>query len=237
VAVEGRQGIPPSALRGGPHRTLAERAFNELRAAIVSGELPPGTRLRIHELADSLDMSPMPIREAVRRLEALGLVEHVPHRGARVTVQAPQDLLDLVRARLAVEPAATSLAASGFEDTDRTAAERALAQYRLAAELKDIGAVCEADHDFHFALYQAAGSPWLLRLIRPLWESAERYRRTGAHGAYALSERETEHSIILEACVRHDESAAAESMSRHLKRSANRISAALMGTTLFSEVA
>jgi DNA-binding GntR family transcriptional regulator len=67
------------------HRTLAEKAYESLHAAIITGRLRPGARLPIEELAEHLDMSPMPIREAVRRLDAVGLVENIPHRGARVT--------------------------------------------------------------------------------------------------------------------------------------------------------
>ena len=183
---------------GGVHRTLSERAFNG-SGAIVAGELAPGDEASNWRIAKALDVSPMPVREAVRRLEALGLVEHVPHRGATVSTRAPHELLDLVRARLAVEPAATALAADGFTHEHRVSAETALHDYQRAARREDIGAVSAADEAFHFAIYKAADSPWLLRLIRPLWESAELYRRTGQPGKYGFDEREAEHSMILEA--------------------------------------
>jgi DNA-binding GntR family transcriptional regulator len=221
--------------RSDAHRTLSERTFNELKAAIVSGELAPGTRLRIGELAKALDVSPMPVRDAVRRLEALGLVEHVPHRGATVSTRAPHELLDLVRARLAVEPAATALAAGVFAHEHFLAAEAALQDYERAARRDDIGAVSAADQAFHFAIYEAAGSPWFLRLIRPLWESAELYRRTGQPGKYGFDEREEEHSMILAACVAQDEALARERMAHHLKRSGNRISRSLTGGIMFPE--
>lgn len=224
-----------TARRTEAHRTLSERTFNELKAAIVAGELAPGARLRIGELAKALEVSPMPVRDAVRRLEALGLVEHVPHRGATVSTRAPHELLDLVRARLAVEPAATALAAGAFTHDHRAAAETALRDYQHAASRDDVGAVSAADQAFHFAIYEAAGSPWFLRLIRPLWESAELYRRTGQPGKYGFDEREAEHSTILAACVSHDEALAAERMAHHLKRSANRISRSLTGGIMFPE--
>ena len=91
------------------HRTLAEKAFETLHWAIITGRLRPGTRLPIEELAEVLDMSPMPIREAVRRLDAAGLVENIPHRGARVTELSVVDLVGGVRgahgARGARDPA------------------------------------------------------------------------------------------------------------------------------------
>src|ERR1700722_6574850 len=85
------------------HRTLAEKAFETLHSAIITGQLRPGARLPIEELADLLEMSPMPIREAVRRLDAAGLVENIPHRGARVTELSIPDLSEGFAARLALE--------------------------------------------------------------------------------------------------------------------------------------
>src|SRR5471032_2414444 len=92
------------------HRTLAEKAFQTLHTAIITGRLRPGARLPIEELAELLEMSPMPIREAVRRLHAAGLVENIPHRGARVTELSITDLAEVYEARLALEPLAVSRA-------------------------------------------------------------------------------------------------------------------------------
>ena len=219
--------IFPAAGGEGHHRTLAERAFNDLRRAIVSGELQPGRRLPIEELASALDVSPMPVREALRRLEAVGLVEHVPHRGARVSVPSAEDLADLVRARLALEPLATSLAATRFGE-DARKAESALRAYHEAAEDGDVPGAFAADFDFHFTIYRSAGSPWLMRLINPLWESSERYRRAGAPGTYEFAEREEEHRAILDAVAAHDGPRATEAMRSHLERSADRIDRALI---------
>ena len=85
------------------HRTMAEYALAELREAIILGELPAGTPLRLDELARSLGMSISPIREAVRQLEALGLAKHVPHQGARVLDFDIDELRDLFEVRLALD--------------------------------------------------------------------------------------------------------------------------------------
>src|SRR5580704_4137435 len=98
------------------HRTLAEKAFDTLHQAIITGRLRPGTRLPIEELAEVLEMSPMPIREAVRRLDAAGLVENIPHRGARVTELSVTDLAEVVEARLALEVLAIRRAAERITD-------------------------------------------------------------------------------------------------------------------------
>src|SRR5438445_10568943 len=98
------------------HRTMAEAALDELREAIVLGELVPGTPLRLEDLAASLGMSISPIREAVRQLEALGLAEHVPHHGAKVVALDVDELRDLFWVRLALETVAVLRAAGRFDD-------------------------------------------------------------------------------------------------------------------------
>src|ERR1700761_7880529 len=108
------------------HRPLAEKAFETLHQAIITGRLRPGTRLPIEELAEVLQMSPMPIREAVRRLDAAGLVENIPHRGARVTELSVIDLAEISECRLALEVLAVRLAAERFNDAHARRARRAL---------------------------------------------------------------------------------------------------------------
>ena len=109
----------PPRRRAGPavrHRTMAEYALEELREAIILGELEPGTPLRLDELARSLGMSISPIREAVRQLEALGLAKHVPHQGAKVLDFDVDDLRDLFEVRLALESIAVRRAAERSHD-------------------------------------------------------------------------------------------------------------------------
>ena len=105
---------------GDSHRTLAERAFSALRRGIVSGELAPGQRLRIEEIAAAMNVSHSPVREAIRQLESHGLVEHVPHRGSHVTGLSLDDLAQLYDARLHVEPEGHSPCGSELHVSRRT---------------------------------------------------------------------------------------------------------------------
>ena len=108
------------------HRTLADRAFAALHDAIVTGQLAPGERLPIEELGLALGMSAMPIREALRRLDAAGLVENIPHRGGRVTQLSIADLGEVYEARLALEPLAVARAAQRFDEQDAAQASARL---------------------------------------------------------------------------------------------------------------
>jgi DNA-binding GntR family transcriptional regulator len=152
-----------------------------------------------------------------------------------VTAVSLDDLSDLVRARVALEPVATSLAASRFSEAAELSALSALDRYREAIRRDQFGAVMAADREFHFVIYDEASSPWLRRLINTTWESAERYRRLMVPERSTLQEREHEHRDILRACAEGDETKAAELMSRHLRHSANSISRKLAGSPLYPD--
>jgi DNA-binding GntR family transcriptional regulator len=214
------------------HRTLAEKAFQTLHTAIITGRLRPGARLPIEELAELLDMSPMPIREAVRRLHAAGLVENIPHRGARVTELSTTDLAEVYEARLALEVLAIRRAAERFSATHEQRARKSLLVLEQMSD--DNSAVTSAAHDtFHFALYVAADSAWLLRLIRPIWETSERYCLEVPQ-CRQLVARTGEHKAILDACAANEPDRAAVALHDHLATTANNIAEAMGGEPLYA---
>jgi DNA-binding GntR family transcriptional regulator len=215
----------------GGHRTLAEKAFETLHTAIITGRLRPGDRLPIEELAEFLEMSPMPIREAVRRLHAAGLVQNIPHRGARVTELSVTDLAEVYEVRLVLEGQAIRRAATRLS---RPAAAHAR---RCLKELEDLSDGTTADASvahakFHFALYDTADSAWLLRLIRPAWETSERYCLE-IPTCRELRARASEHREILAACQGHDPDRAAVALHNHLAITANCLARAMGGEPPF----
>jgi DNA-binding GntR family transcriptional regulator len=219
---------------GGPsrgHRTLAEKAYETLHTAIIMGVLRPGARLPIEELAEHLEMSPMPIREAVRRLDAAGLVENVPHRGARVTELSVTDLGEVYEVRLALEPLAIRRTAARFTLTVAEHARACLDE--LESKADDTTAdTSEAHANFHFAFYEAAESAWLLRLIRPAWQVSERYALEWPE-VRRLEARAAEHREILAACEAHNPDRAAQALHAHLATTANSIAEAMGGDSLY----
>jgi DNA-binding GntR family transcriptional regulator len=214
VSVTTRHAVAPR------HPTMAEAALAELQESILSGELAPGAPLRLEELAERLGMSISPVREAVRRLETLGLAVHVPHRGARVAELALDDLHDTYEVRLVLETLAVSKAAESFTESDAALARDHLDEYGRAREHDDAREARVAHTAFHFVLYEASGSEWLVRLIRPAWENCERYRSLSLHDLIWV-DRQREHERILDACVRHEPGEAALELRRHLTVTAN----------------
>jgi DNA-binding GntR family transcriptional regulator len=205
-----------SAQARGGYRTMAEYALEELREAIILGEIQPGAPLRLDELASSLGMSISPIREAVRQLEALGLAVHVPHQGARVVALDVEELRDLFSVRLVLESHALRLAAKHFAGADEARARALLDASTAARAAGDVRAALRAHSEFHFALYEAARSPWLVRLIRPAWDSSERFRPV----LFSRGKLQDRHLAfdeeLLAACVARDGGRAANALRGHL---------------------
>jgi DNA-binding GntR family transcriptional regulator len=200
------------------HRTMAEYALEQLREAIILGELPAGTPLRLDELARSLGMSISPIREAVRQLEALGLAKHVPHQGARVLDFDVDELRDLFQVRLALESLAVSRAAERFTDADAETARRHLERFDEMRRAGDVRETMRAHTDFHFTLYEASQKPWLVSLIRPVWDRSERFRPALLASAGDPQDlHRTFDERLLTACSVHDPQAAAQALYEHLE--------------------
>jgi DNA-binding GntR family transcriptional regulator len=200
------------------HRTMAEYALEQLREAIILGELPAGTPLRLDELARSLGMSISPIREAVRQLEALGLAKHVPHQGARVLDFDVEELRDLFAIRLALESLAVRRAAERFTDEDAEAALAQLERFDAAAADEDVRESMRAHTDFHFTLYDASQSTWLVALIRPAWDRSERFRPALLTSKDGPQERHRAYDrALLDACAAHDPEGAAAVLHDHLE--------------------
>jgi DNA-binding GntR family transcriptional regulator len=213
---------------------MAEAALERLREAIIMGELTPGTPLRLEDLARRLGMSISPIREAVRQLEALGLAEHVPHHGAKVMRLDVEELRELFSIRLALEGMAVRRAAEVGVAADIEAARAQLNACDEARRRGDIRDAVRAHGAFHFALYESARSPWLLRLIRPAWDSCERYRPVLlAKGA--VQDRHEELDVeLLEACAAHDPDRAAKALRDHLELATDIYAVELEGRSIFA---
>ena len=214
---------------------MAEAALERLREAIILGELPPGTPLRLEELAQRLGTSISPIREAVRQLEALGLAEHVPHHGAKVMGLDVEELRELFSIRLAMETMAVRQASLLFDAEGEARARANLAAYDEARHRSDTLAAMREHTAFHFTIYEAARSGWLLRLIRPCWDSCERYRPVLLAERGALQDRHEQlDEELLDACAAHDAGRAAAALRAHLELATEIYAVELEGRSIFA---
>jgi DNA-binding GntR family transcriptional regulator len=229
--------VKPSLSEGNAvrHRTMAEAALEHLREAIILGELTPGTPLRLEDVARSLGMSISPIREAVRQLEALGLAEHVPHHGAKVMGLDVEELRELFSIRLALETLAVRRAAELFEPGDAKKARSHLTAFEEARRRGDVRTAIREHTAFHFALYEGARSAWLLRSIRPAWDSCERYRPVLLLATGDLQDRhEALDEELLASCAAHDPGSAGEALRSHLESASEFYAVELEGRSIFA---
>jgi DNA-binding GntR family transcriptional regulator len=207
---------------GGRHRTATAFVEATLRTAILSGRLPGGTPLRQEDLATAFGVSRMPVREALRQLEAQALLDFVPHKGAVVTEISAADAADTYAIRMALEPAALTLSIPNLTEVELTRAAELLQVMDVEPDPSRIG---ELNRRFHMTLYEAAPHPKLLALTESQLTSFDRYLRfhLAAKGRDHLSQEE--HRAMLAAARARDCPLAVEILRSHLTTAAATIAA------------
>jgi DNA-binding GntR family transcriptional regulator len=153
-----------AALRPVARESTAALVADQLRQAIMRGVFPPGAQLGEVDLAGRFGVSRGPLREAMQRLVAEGLLRSERHRGLFVRDLGEADVRDVYAARLAVERGAALLILAADRLPAVTRLERALAAMRTAADAADPVALADADQAFHHELVAASGSPRLRRM-------------------------------------------------------------------------
>lgn len=193
-------------------RSKSDIVADALRIDIRLGRLEPGQLLRQRDIAERFGVSPTPVREALRRLEAEGFVSTVLHRGAQVVRREEARLGENFMIRAALEPLAAQLSAQRMDEQVLAELER-LHEKMVAQADQDPGVTAELNQTFHLRIYEAADSPVLMSLLRLLWssvgETPSRRRDT--------DESTRQHAAILDALRRRDGEAAAELTRAHIE--------------------
>lgn len=189
-----------------------------LRERILSGALPPGSRIRLEAEADRLGMSLIPLREALRSLASQGLVDALSRRGYRVSSVSKKDLDDTYQMRLVLDALAVRLAVPRFTAEASREVDVALADLSAAIRSEDTSDYRVAHRRFHFSIFEQCDSRWLLRFIEVLWENSRRYQQLSAGPRGTPEQRIQEHQAIARACQSGDAQRAEELTLRHLKR-------------------
>ncbi|WP_328449404.1 MULTISPECIES: GntR family transcriptional regulator [unclassified Amycolatopsis] len=196
----------------------------QLRDAIMTGTLPPGTQLGETDLAARFQVSRGPLREAMQHLVSEGLLRSERHRGLFVIDLEPGDVYDIYAARSAIERAAMLRAIRGGE-RDRIAAvlERTVVEMAAAASDDDPSALSTADLKFHEALINASGSKRLVRMARTLLIET-RMCLTALQGTYQrVEERVDEHTKLIQALRDGDEETALTLLDAHMEDAVQRL--------------
>jgi DNA-binding GntR family transcriptional regulator len=194
--------------------------YRKVRTDILAGRLTPNRKLRIQELAESLDVSPSVVREALSRLSAETLVIAEPQRGFRVAPINADDVRDLTEVRIDIEAKCLRRAIGRGDiawESEIVAAQHALMRARY--DSVDVSDEWTAAHArFHYALVAACDSQWLLRLREQLFIQGERYRCINLRMSNVERDLIDEHAHIADAVIAREVDRATELMAKHLKR-------------------
>lgn len=204
----------------GTRTTAAERVFTQLREEILTGHLPPGSQHSIYRLADQLEVSRTPVREAVLRLADAGLVTVERNRGLRVRGVTVQDVLEVFDLRLLLEVPATAFAARHATTEQRDDLRDRLAAMGRAAQDDDEQAFETHDRALHAALHAVSGNVRLGEEVLSLRASIQARGAVTLHRSRGAQEILEEHAPIVEAVVAGDVGRAASLMRDHLVHTA-----------------
>ena len=200
-------------------RTLADIALAALREDILSGAIPPGSPIRLNKVIDQLQMSAVPIREALRFLEQRGLIDRSPHKGVFVADMSARDLEDTYRIRLELESLAVREAARHMTPELATVLQGLIDEYSAATMQGPNATTREIHERLHMTLYSLSESKWLTLLLPLLWDNSERYRRLSLPRRGSPEQRVHEHLKIVEACIAGDGERAEQLLREHLGNS------------------
>ncbi len=204
--------------------SLQERTYQALRAAILEGEYLPGERLFEGTIAEALQVSRNPVREALRRLQQDGLVRTQAHRGIYVTEVPEDEIEDVYRVRAALEGTAASLAAERMTAEEIRQLATILHEQEEAARAGDQAATGQARtpvsasqaDSFHRLIHEGARSPMLLALLEQIYAQVSHFRKLTLRYPGRAAVSAAGHAQVYEAIRAHDAGAAERLMRGHV---------------------
>ena len=208
----------PTAMKpiGRTGETLADIAYQRISEALLSGEIEPGSRLVMDALAEQLDISRTPVRDALLRLQREGLVAATGRRGFVVSQVSERDVVHIYEAREAVEGFASRRVAEIGESA--IARVEAMVRAKADIDMSDARAVYDANMEIHRTIVEAAGNPALLDLFDSIWQRARGLATFADYLAHDTArESITESHLPLVEALRQGSDAAFNAMRSHIR--------------------
>lgn len=202
---------------GFSNATLAQQVYENLRRDILGNVYPPGTPLPEEAIAGKLDVSRAPVREALRRLAAEGLVTLIPRQGAAVSALSPRDLINAYQVREALEALAIQLAVPRLDPADLDELDRLHGQMAEHAAHGDIDAFFAANGAFHLLFINQSGNDKLQDVYYPLAAQMRRYYVPSLYLRGGMERSIGEHREILRAIRKKDVDEAARLLAEHIR--------------------
>lgn len=183
--------------------TLQERVYRRIVELILDGSIVPGEMVTVQSLADLFGVSPMPVREALRRLTAANALTVVSGRSIGIPPLSRDRLTDLRNVRLEIEPTAAAWAAVHIDTGALARLEIHLQALEQANAEGDVRSYLRANHAFHFSIYRAARSENMLKIIEDLWLQISPYFNM-LHDSGNYSTANEHHQQMLKALKNHE---------------------------------
>jgi DNA-binding GntR family transcriptional regulator len=208
---------PEAGTNSIPRLSLTSAVADKLREHIIRGQIPEGALLRQDAIANQYEVSRIPVREALRQLDAEGLITIIPNRGAIVPALSPDDIEELFNIRALLEPEVLKLSIPHLTEKDLSEAESILQKYvhELRRE-EHVSAWGRLNWQFHSTLYSRANQPRFLAIIRNVNNSGERYTRLQLYLTHKIKRANEEHHKLLELCRARDIRGACKLLREHI---------------------
>ena len=201
----------------------ADAVTSSLRELILDGTLGVGLQLRQEDLARRFGVSRIPVREALGRLQAEGLVEHFANRGSIVAGRSVHELVEMLDIRIALETRALKLAVPQLTPADMRMARDVMRRYDAAESPREW---TELNLEFHLTLYRPCGRPRLVKMIEELVRGVSVHLRQHISHTVGRKQPQAEHKDILRACMEHDAERAVRLTEQHIERTKSALLAA-----------
>lgn len=200
-----------------PRQSLTSAVAEKLRDKIVRGELQEGEQLRQDAIANEFQVSRIPVREALRQLEAEGLITIILHRGAVVSSLSPTDILEVFQMRALLEAEVLRTSIPNLREEHFRAAEKILRRYDEALWSEEgVASWGRLNWEFHSTLYAGAERPQFMSVIRTLNYKGERYIRLQLYLTREMERAKHEHRMLLNLCRERNVEAAVDLVKRHI---------------------
>ena len=220
--------LEPASDSAIPRQSLTSAVADKLRDQIIRGEILEGAQLRQDAIASQYQVSRIPVREALRQLDAEGLIAIVPNRGAVVPALSPDDVEELFSIRALLEPEVLKLSIPHLTEEDFAEADAVLREYISELRRDDhVSSWGRLNWQFHSILYSRANQPRFLAIIRNVNNSGERYTRLQLYLTHGMKRANEEHHQILQFCRQRDVAQACKLLRRHIEYAGESLKQAL----------
>lgn len=199
-------------------RLLSARIADEIRKAILNGEMQPGVRIRQELLAQAFGTSRLPVRDALKQLENEGLVVLAPNRGGWIADVNSEEFVEIYKIREAVEPLAIFESVLRMTDADVAMLESMAWQLEQVSSIEEY---IQLDREFHLKTYSRAAMPQLLAMVERFWNTTQHFRRQFVKEAVAkdrLPFSDPQHVVLMDTIRARDAEGARSMVFLHIRR-------------------